>query len=179
MNNSTVPNLDDLDKFVYEEHAAGGTYIYHIERVSLQSYQRKQRIDSPTTELFAQGIDATDHEEFPPEQIEFLQTWASEQAGQAPDTDDTPSYDPNPSHSTCTASKAVGQRVGSAKKAKLITVKVDDFFAVELADAFETARLDIVSKGSYFSILIFQDASTILAYLLWEIGFSLRYLSTL
>ena len=32
--NSTVPNLGDLENYVYEQKAGEGTFVYHVEVVS-------------------------------------------------------------------------------------------------------------------------------------------------
>jgi hypothetical protein len=62
---STVPNLDDLENYVYEKNGGAGQYIYHVEM----------------------GINAAKTDEFPPSQVEFLQTSKSSEAGQDPRTD--------------------------------------------------------------------------------------------
>lgn len=54
------------------------------------------------------------------------------------------------SHSTGTASKATGERYGSAKKATLVVFKMADYFQSETVDAF---RQGTFLSSSLLSIL--------------------------
>ncbi len=98
------------------------------------------------TDVCAQGIDSLNFQEFPINQVRFIQTWISEQRGQAPDTDDSVSS--NPSHGTCTAAKAVSQNLGSAKKATLVVVKMFGLHPWELVVAFDLVAKDIRAKST-------------------------------
>ena len=50
---SAVPNLDDLENYVYEKNGGAGQYIYHVEL----------------------GINAAKTNEFPSDQVEFAKSW--------------------------------------------------------------------------------------------------------
>lgn len=50
-------------------------------------------------------------------------------------------------HSTCTASKAAGRAYGTAKEAKLVVVKMLDYFEPSLVSVFKVIADDIKRKG--------------------------------
>ncbi len=64
--------------------------------------------------------------------MEVVQSELSLHMGQAPGEDTS-----GDSHSTGTASKATGERYGSAKMATLVVFKMADYFQSETADAFK------------------------------------------
>ena len=82
-------------------------------------------------------------QEFPPDQVEFLQSPRSLQENQPKDKD---GGGPGDSHSTCTASKAVGQTYGTAKGATLVVVKMADNTLAETGSIFDFVWQDIKSK---------------------------------
>ena len=46
---STVPNLDDLENYVYESHGGDGAYIYHVEEVILTARNNSRGVQLNST----------------------------------------------------------------------------------------------------------------------------------
>ena len=85
---------------------------------------------------------ANPEQEFPPNQVEFLRSKRAIRDGLPEDRDGGLAD----SHSTCVASKAAGQRYGSAKKATLVVVKMTGFVRMEIYSIFDTVWKDIQQK---------------------------------
>lgn len=97
---STIPVLRDLKHYMYESHAGGGSYIYHIETgVAFEAQHQEFPNIAPQHLLTQQAID--NHEE----------------PGEDDDEDDS-------SHGTCSAGKALGTQFGASKKAMLVVVRL-------------------------------------------------------
>ena len=95
------------------------------------------------------------HSEFadPRRKIEWLYTRFTEFRGQ-----NTPTEIPGfRGHHTCTASKATGILVGSAKKSTLIVVKIPDLSEASFVEVWEVIVRDIVAKNRrYHSVVNFS-----------------------
>ncbi len=147
--NRTVTNLGHLEKYVYEVNGGEGIYLYHVEQVSafraLYEFERSQWTfighQQRTIVSLQRCPDASSKadciQEFPADRLEVLQSKLSLAWHQPTDEDPT-----STSHSTGTASKATGERFGSAKKATLIDVKMADIFISEIATVFD--------QGTYY-----------------------------
>ena len=70
--------------------------------------------------------------------METLQSQLSQEMGQSKDQDTG-----STGHSTGTASKATGERFGSAKKAKLVVFKMANLRASETASAFDAGAFQV------------------------------------
>ena len=79
--------------------------------------------------------------EFPPDRVEYLQTPRATIHNLPGNKDTSPG-----GHSTCTASKAAGQRWGAAKKSKLVVVKMTDLDESETETVFDVVWKDIKKK---------------------------------
>ncbi len=71
--------------------------------------------------------------------MEILQSPLSKERGQKEDEE----LENNNSHSTCTASKAVGQLYGTAKGATLVVVKLAGYDIAEASEAFDLIGKDL------------------------------------
>ena len=110
--------IERYPNYVYPD---GGvpTYIYHVEV----------------------GIDPQ-HDDFRGRNVEWLYTGLSISAGA-----NTPTEAPTGNgHSTCTASKAVGNLYGASKKATLVVVKMPDMTQPSLYEVLDTVIDDITDK---------------------------------
>ncbi|KAL1798271.1 hypothetical protein ACET3X_002308 [Alternaria dauci] len=94
----------DFTEFVYPENAGEGIFVYVLD-LGIQI-----KVKNPD-----------DEREFKTDNDRVLQTTASGNHGQSPDTDDNPIQ---PSHGAQVASKAVGRKFGLAKEATLVSTKL-------------------------------------------------------
>ncbi|KAF2176956.1 subtilisin-like protein [Zopfia rhizophila CBS 207.26] len=132
-------DLNKLKDFVYEKNAGGGTFIYVINGGAAW----KNMNDDGDNEF---NVDTT----------EVLQTQASKEKNEAPDSDSG-----SDSHGTMVASIVVGKKYGVAKAATLVVVKttktVSDFLqGLELVSTDLKDKEDRRSKSVVISSLGFK-----------------------
>ena len=114
---STVPNLNDLENYVFESNNGRNSFVYHVE----------------------QGVSFTKQAaEFPNLSDGHILTARATQ--QRLNVDDDPEED---SHGTCTAGKAVGQKYGVAKRATLVVAKMARLQLSEMVECLELVAKDI------------------------------------
>ncbi|WQF85036.1 Putative peptidase S8/S53 domain, peptidase S8, subtilisin, Ser-active [Colletotrichum destructivum] len=116
---STPPQTPLLDYYAYDDSAGEGITIYMIDSGPFGfEHSELQPMDSSITR---ENIDVMDRPEL---------------------------IDDNSYHGTCVVSKAVGNKVGVARRANLITIRIDITPGkFRFIKAWETIRDDIKSKG--------------------------------
>lgn len=82
-----------------------------------------------------------DHEEFRHRRIHWLYTGYAKKTGNAVPTESR--FSSRPGHSTCTASKAVGNVNGASKFATLVVVKMPDLSLASIGEVFSTIADDM------------------------------------
>ena len=109
--------IERYRNYVYRKDKIQDTYIYHVEF----------------------GINSA-HEDFAGREPEWVIL---------PGADETEKESPVgiPGHSTCTASKAIGNIYGASKKAKLVVVKMRSLAIRDMEEALDNTRDHILQKG--------------------------------
>ncbi|KAL8790087.1 MAG: hypothetical protein Q9213_000789, partial [Squamulea squamosa] len=116
-------SITSYDNYIYPSNLQRDIFIYHAER----------------------GIDPY-HNDFRGRHIEFVYTGRARFTGE---DDETEAFRSKRSfgHSTCTASKAIGNEYGSAKYARLVVVKMPDLTAGAIGEVFSTIADHIRDNG--------------------------------
>ncbi|CCF32146.1 serine proteinase 2 [Colletotrichum higginsianum] len=127
---STPPQTPLLDYYAYDDSAGEGITIYMIDSGPFNfEHSELQPLDSSITR---DNIDVMD----------------------SPGLIDDNSY-----HGTCVVSKAVGNKVGVARRANLITIRIDITPGkFRFIKAWETIRDDIKSKGLHGKAVVSSSA---------------------
>lgn len=129
-------SYDRYPNYVYRSSPQKDIFVYHAEL----------------------GINAR-HEDFKNRRIEWLYTGFAIKRQQ-----DVPEESPlsaSPGHSTCTASKAVGNIYGAAKFATLVAVKMPDYTAGSTGEIFRTIAEHVRLRGrQHRSLVIVSWGST-------------------
>ncbi|KAL8865814.1 MAG: hypothetical protein Q9198_009152, partial [Flavoplaca austrocitrina] len=120
-------NIDMYKNYVYASRAGENSFIYHVET----------------------GINA-DHVEFLGRRGEWVFTDLARRARQ--DTKDEAAV--TGGHSTCTASKAIGNLYGAYKYATLVVVKMPDFSDKAMVEALRTAYHHITQYNRGYKSVI-------------------------
>ncbi|KAL8643631.1 MAG: hypothetical protein Q9226_008228 [Calogaya cf. arnoldii] len=125
---SQPPGFESVERFrnyVYRADRQREIFIYHTET----------------------GINQ-DHEHFRDRQIEWLYSaWARK-------TGNNVRSEKTQGHSTCTASKAMGNTYGTVKFATLVVVKMPDFTAGSYGETFGAIADDIREKGRQYKSIV-------------------------